>query len=225
MANRTPLAPETWYHCFNRGVDKRRVFQDIRDYERFLELMYVCNGTKKIHLSNLRKKRLSQILTMDLDRGEPLVEIAAYCLMPNHIHLILKQVADKGISLFMQKLFTGYLMYFNKRHDRTGALFGGAFKSKHLYDDQYLKHAIAYVHLNPAELFDTRWKQGKANLKLINKNIRDYHFSSFQDFVGKDRLENLLIGNSRDTLYDKIPTIKEILEEAHSYYQETPAAR
>lgn len=221
MGNRKPLVPEEWYHCYNRGVDKRKVFFDTSDYERFLMLLYVSNGTEITHLSNFRQKRLDDILTdQSIIRGENLVSIGGYCLMPNHVHVIPQQLADKGISLFMQKVFTGYTLYFNKKYNRTGPLFAGVFKSKHLYDDRYLKRALSYVHMNPIELFEKRWKEGVGDITSIEKRLRTYEHSSLVDFMGSARAHQNILGASVHTLFERKPAVKEMLADAKQYYLE-----
>jgi len=171
MTTRQPLVPGEWYHCYNRGVDKCRVFESRLDYERFLALMYVCNGMKDNSLSDRSDTRLQTILNdAHIDRGNARVDIGAYALMPNHVHFVFRETRQGGIASFMRKLFTGYTMYFNKKYDRTGALFGGAFKSKHVRDDIYLKQVMAYVLLNPVELFEPCWKQGA--IDIIRQHAR-----------------------------------------------------
>src|ERR1700679_3572183 len=109
MGSRAPFAIGEWYHCFNRGVDKRSIFEQPGDYERFLIQLYIGNGTKNIRASQLSSIKLDAVLEDNrMDRGEPLVDIGAYALMPNHFHLILKEVRANGIPTFMQKLCTGY---------------------------------------------------------------------------------------------------------------------
>src|SRR3989344_2853321 len=132
MATRNPCSTGEWYHCYNRGVDKRVVFTEPDDYQRFITLLYTCNGTKQVWISNPTYHNLSSFLEDDIDRGGPLVEIGAYALMPNHPHLVLKQMMDNGIARFMQKVFTGYTMYFNIKNERTGALFAGTYKYRHV---------------------------------------------------------------------------------------------
>ena len=157
-----------------------------------------------------------------IDRTEPLVEIGAYALMPNHPHLILKQVADGGIARFMQKVFTGYTMYFNLKNKRTGALFAGTYKSRHISNDQYLKQAISYVLLNPAELFADDWKKGMIDLSQIREPLLAYRFSSLSDFLGSKRQENKIVTEMGE-FYEKKPTLDEMLSYAISYHQENPA--
>lgn len=218
---RSPFVVDEWYHCYNRGVDKRKIFEDVRDYERFLLGLFVGNSEIPVHISNLKSSRLQEALNDDsLERGDPLVEIGAYCLMPNHFHLLIRETTEGGIAKFMQKLCTGYTMYFNTKYERTGALLSGTFKSKHVSDDRYLKHLVSYIHLNPAELFNPKWKIGQENPHKIKKNLEEYRYSSLPDFFGQKRLESSIIGETLFDLYETIPTLSEIVEDAHAYHQE-----
>lgn len=153
---RVELAPNETYHVYNRGTDKRVIYQDGRDYQRFLELMYLSNNDLPVRVNDTKKYGMS---SYEVERSKPLVSIGAYCLMPNHFHILLQQHADNGISKFMQKLSTGYTMYFNKRYKRTGTLFEGVFKSQHAGKDEYLKYLFAYIHLNPVKLIQKDWKE------------------------------------------------------------------
>ena len=102
---------DNYYHIYNRGTDKRQIFSDNADYVRFIHYLYGFNDNKIIpnFSRDIEGGPASNIKPRDL-----LVEIVAFCLMPNHFHLILKQVKDGGITKFMRKLSTGYVMYFNK---------------------------------------------------------------------------------------------------------------
>jgi len=146
MAQRkTQLANDEFYHIYNRGVDKRTTFADKQDFFQFLQMLEYFNN--EASLGGLEKYKYPK---HSQQRGSTslLVEILAYCPNRNHFHLLLKQVADDGISRFMQKVGTGYTMYFNKKYKRTGALFGGVFKSRHIDTDTYLDHVGVYVNLN-----------------------------------------------------------------------------
>src|SRR4051812_26566615 len=114
MANRTPMGVGEWYHCYNRGVDKRVIFLDDSDYKRFLALMYICNGVNNLRISDMAHFNFEQVLAIEpSERGEPLVDLGVYTLMPNHPHFVLREIRPNGISIFMQKILTGYTMYFN----------------------------------------------------------------------------------------------------------------
>lgn len=221
MAMRSPFGVDEWYHCYNRGVDKRTVFEDTGDYNRFLLLLYLGNGSVPLHIANLKNQNIRAVLeNTSIERGEPVVEIGAYTLIPNHFHLVLKEIIEGGITIFMQRIFTAFTMYFNKKYERTGALFAGPFKSRYVTDDRYLKHLVSYQHLNAAELFDPRWKNGSGDLRKIEKQLTTYPYSSLPDFLGQKRLERKILGDSIFELYDSIPTLSEIIEDAHAYYVE-----
>lgn len=222
MTQRVPIAEGEWYHCYNRGVDKRNTFTSNRDYERFLMLMFLSAGQKKTQLSDIRNATLPRVLSNKrLARGSPLVEIGAYCLMPNHVHFIVKEVIEGGISTFMQRVFTGYAMYFNRRSERTGPLFAGNYKSKHLSSDRYFKHAINYVHMNPIELYEPKWKTGAGNVGVIEDKLRAYRYSSLPEHAGIERAERKILGNEVFTLFDSPASLSSMLFDAQAYYRET----
>jgi len=221
MAEREPFGIDEWYHCYNRGVDKRIIFEDAGDYNRFLLLLYLGNGSVPIRISNIKNQDLRAVLeNVSIERGEPLVELGAYTLIPNHFHLILKEILEGGIATFMQRIFTAYTMYFNKKYERTGNLLSGVFKSRHIEDDRYLKRVISYSHLNVAELFDSKWKTGQGDLKKIEKGLREYPYSSLPDFLGHERPERKILGDSVFELFETIPTLQEIIDDANAYYFE-----
>ncbi|MFA5888664.1 MAG: transposase [Candidatus Paceibacterota bacterium] len=170
------FVPGEFYHLYNRGTDKRIIFADKKDYEHFLFLMHICNTTKNIESRNINET---------FNREETLVDIGAYCLMPNHFHFLVYEKTEGGVSKYMLKLMTGYSMYFNKKYERTGKLYEGVFKSIHTQNDNYLKYLYSYIHLNPAKLIDKDWKTSK-NRNVVNllKYVFDYKYSSLQEYVG-----------------------------------------
>lgn len=111
---KTMFAVGEWYHCYSRGVDKRIVYEDERDYLRFLEQLYLANSGVPLRRDDIGTRDFEEIL--QIPRKEPLVAIGAFCLMPNHFHLVLKEIVEDGITTFMQKLGTAYAMYFNARY-------------------------------------------------------------------------------------------------------------
>jgi len=200
------FAEGEYYHVYNRGNDKRTIFLDASDYSRFLALLYICNNTRIVHLSDYVGSSLHDILS--LSRGEMIVDIGAYCLMPNHFHFLLREKKEGGISAFMQKLSTGYTMYFNKKHHRSGSLFEGVFKSKHVDIDEYLKYLFSYIHLNPVKIIDSEWKEkGLNDLQKTKEFLEKYEYSSYLDFIGKTRPENSIL--SRKEFPDYFETAKD----------------
>lgn len=185
---RTSFAPGEFYHVYNRGTEKRNIFLNKSDYLRFLLLLYHCNSNKSAVL-RLENKNF------DLDpKRETMVDICAYCLMPNHFHLLIREKIEGGISRFIQKLSTGYTMYFNKRHEHNGVLFQGKFKSIYANDDEYLKYVFSYIHLNPVKLIDPNWKEnGIADHDRAKACLENYTHSSYPDYLGVNRKESVII--------------------------------
>ena len=226
MGNRSGFAPDEFYHLYNRGTEKRNIFSNKGGYERFLSLLYLCNSTKQVHTTDIIPRGLTSWklweILKEFDREETLVDICAYCLMPNHFHLLVREKTDNNISRFMQKLMTGYTMYFNMRHERTGTLFQGTFKSTHVDDDQYLKYLIAYIHLNPIKLIEPRWKEtGITDKKRAEYFLEKYQYSSYTDFHKQGRPEQIILAPEALPEYFESPTnfkksITEWLDYQHS---------
>jgi len=198
MTRSVVFAPGEFYHLYNRGTEKRRIFTNTYDYERFLALLYLSNSTNPVHLQ-VQGRTLKEVLANNNDRDSILVEIGAYCLMPNHFHLIVKECVDGGVSKFMQKLSNGYTGYFNARNERSGALFQGKFKAQHADSDRYLSYLVSYVHLNPIKLIEPHWKEvGIKNMPKAEEYLEQFRYSSFRDYIGHTRMENVII--SKDSL-------------------------
>lgn len=122
-----------YFHVFCRGNEKRDIFIESGDYERFL--------------SKMKEYRIIHQIS-----------IISYCLMPNHFHLLLRQDANKAISYFMHRLTVSYAMYFNKHYHRVGHLFQGSFKAKLIRDDAYILQLSRYIHSNPREIVSSKTK-------------------------------------------------------------------
>lgn len=196
MGRSISFGPEEFYHLYNRGTEKRKIFMNGGDRDRFLALLYLCNQSQPADLK-YQGRTLSEIGTEKVRRGEPLVDIVSYCLMPNHFHFLVRERQEGGISKFMQKLTTGYTMYFNRRHERSGALFQGKFKATHVNDDRYLQYLISYVHLNPVKLIEPLWKEtGIVDRERAEKYLEQYAYSSYLDYRGRTRPENILLERS-----------------------------
>lgn len=173
-----------YYHVYNRGVDKRIIFEDEQDYTVFLHFI-------KVLLSPLPEKQLhplAELTGFDPIRFRPLlttlhgkVDLVAYCLMPNHFHLLLKQVPLNGMSEFMRRLATCYVMYFNRKYERSGYLFQGRYKAVLVTEDSYLLHLSRYIHLNPYEL------TGSDLVKLVK--LSTYPYSSYACYLGRKNAE------------------------------------
>lgn len=192
MERKISFAPEEYFHIYNRGVDKREIFNDRNDYQRFLESLYLFNSKERIVLRAISRKD-----RFNYNRGDTLVDIGAYCIMPNHFHLLVKSKDDLGISVFMKKLLTAYSMYFNKKYNRSGVLFQGAFKAEHVGRDEYLKYLYAYIHLNPVKILDPEWKEkGIKDVERSKEFLKSYENSSYLDYIEEGRPEVAIINRS-----------------------------
>jgi REP element-mobilizing transposase RayT len=138
---------ECYYHVFNRGVDKRSIFEDKNDIYYFFNRLTDLNiDAVNSRLTTKRFKKQGEAIIEP--NHAKLVSIIAYCLLPNHFHLLLKQESKDGISKFMQKLGTSYTMYFNTKYKRSGSLFQGKFKANLIDGDFGLPILSVYINLN-----------------------------------------------------------------------------
>jgi len=189
MERKISFSEGEYYHIYNRGVNKNDIFGDIHDREHFVRLLFVSNSNRAVRFSEIKSLPFSSI-----NRNEPLVSIGAYCLMPNHFHVLIKEINEGGISRFMAKLTTGYSMYFNKLHGRVGPLFQSRFKASHVNNDNYLKYLFAYIHLNPVKLIEPEWKEkGIIDKNFAENYLKKYRYSSYEDYTGIEREENMIL--------------------------------
>ncbi len=188
IMRKTIFTNNKYYHIYNRGVDKRKIFLDKNDYIRFLHDLYEFNDENPA----IQYSRVGGLASNILQKRKKFVEIICFCQMPNHYHLILKQLTTRGITRFMHKLGTGYTMSFNLKQKRKGALFQGPFKAIHIENETYLTHLSRYIHLNPIKLKEPKWKKQKIkNWKKINKFLEEYRWSSYLDYIGKNNFPSI----------------------------------
>lgn len=157
------------YHVFNRGVEKRTTFIDSKDYERFVDtLNYYRVKTPPARFSFRKRGIFSGRQAETVSIGE----IICFCLMPNHFHLLVKQIEEQGITTLLSKLTNSYTKYFNTKHKRVGPLFQGSFKAVRIENDEQLIHATRYIHLNPL-------------MDYLVKDLKLYPYSSYLEFLGE----------------------------------------
>lgn len=165
----TPLISGQIYHIYNRGVEKRWIFEDARDYKRLLKtLTYYQFAGPKPKLSHY-----FQYQNFKPELSVKIVEIVAYCLMPNHFHLMLKQVAENAITEMLSKTSLSYTKYFNTKYKRVGPLFQGEFKAVLVESDEQLMHLSRYIHLNPIASF-------------LAKDLQNYPWSSYKEYINRE---------------------------------------
>ncbi|MGI0134728.1 MAG: transposase [Candidatus Micrarchaeaceae archaeon] len=186
-----------YYHVYNRGAHKQDLFLEEIDYRRFQLLLHILNTSQRVVIRDLlqRYRGRSSVDIFHLEHTDhALVDIMAYCLMPNHFHLILRQKSPDGISIFMKKLATAYAMYYNLKYEHSGVLFQGRFKSKHVGEDAYFRWLFSYVHLNSIDLVEPGWKEkGLQDMNRTRSFVNTYPYSSFVDYLGPERPERALL--------------------------------
>lgn len=171
-------------HLFSGGVDHRNIFLIREDYERFKAYLYILNDAESVRPANVIA-RDGGGNTYAHARSEPLVRIAAYALLPTHFHILAAPVAEKGISRFMQKVITGYTMYFNARTIRTGRLFASSFKSRVVMRDS-VPATRAYIHMTPAQFFFDDWKkESRESIGASMGKIATYPYASLHEYHSK----------------------------------------
>lgn len=183
------------YHVVLRRIDDNLIFKDTNDYYRGIFSIYEFNTTKSITIRDRRKARAKiKTLLKETSRGpssvvderDKLVEIFTFCFMPNHIHLLLKQLKDEGITKFMRKLGTGYGGYFNRKYSRKGYVFQNRFSAVRIKNNNQLKIVFVYIHTNPISLIEPQWKEkGIKNPKKTMKFLENYKWSSYPDYISK----------------------------------------
>ena len=201
-----------FYHIYNRGVARLPIFLDESDYARFVHDLYEFNDVHPA-LDARVKARISEVGPPRL-RREPVVAILAWCLMPNHFHLLLQQRIDNGVSFFMKKLGTGFTMYMNQKYERSGHVFQGKFRAKHIDTQGYLLHISRYIHLNSIDLVDPNWKeQGIRDWGSVQKFLEEFRWSSYQDWIGKKNFPSVLNRSGIDGLFKGSEDYKRFISE------------
>ena len=176
-----------FYHVFDRGVDKREIYLDKSDYLRFVHDLYEFNDSNPAKDFSYRYKNKGNLVSQFGDKRDTIVNIHAFVLMPNHHHLLLEQVEDNGVSLFMSKLHGGYSRAFNLKYKRTGHLFQGPFKAIHIKDDIHLGFLICYLHCNPLDIWRSNWRDKQLtdfDIKEALRFLEKYRWSSHLDYSG-----------------------------------------
>lgn len=202
------ISVDEGYHIYNRGAHKRITFHDTADYARFLFLILFLQSpftfdqvSRPVH--RFVKHRVFDIAEADVSEivGERYVELLSFCLMPNHFHLIVREIEESGTARYMQRVLNGYTKYYNAKYEASGHLFQGPYKAVHVESNEQLLHLSAYVHRNPREL--PGWKDKE----------HTYAWSSYQDYIDENRWGDLL---STGLILEQFETKNEYHEFVHS---------
>ena len=200
-----------FYHVLNRGVDKRNIFLNQGDYLRFVHDLFEFNDHTSPSNNNydFRKtiKYQRNFIEQDQNTRKLLVNISSFCLMPSHYHLLLQPLVEDGLFQFIKKLNMGYANYFNKKYQRSGALFQGRYKSVRINDEAHFIHMPYYIHFNPLDLFMPSWREREIdNADQAMNFLKRYRWSSFLDYIGRPNFPSV---TQRDTLTEFLGRPKE----------------
>jgi len=210
------FAINEFYHLFNRGVDKREIFLNRGDHIRFIHDLYEFNDINPAPEFSRHKNvghSTSHIIFGRRNKNKDnLVNIHAFTLMPNHHHLLVEQIKEKGISLFMRKIHTGYTNAFNLKYKRSGHLFQGPFKDIYVKSDTQLAFLICYIHSNPLNIWKPGWKEKRLTnfeIKEALKFLENYRWSSHLDYLGIKNFPSVIHTNFLLKFFDGTKGYKE----------------
>ena len=181
-----PLLTGEYYHIYNRGVDKRDIFNNLKDLDRFKESIKQFNQVEGIGSLEIYHKSVRALSSHRQLKSKPLVAIVAFCINPNHFHFILKQLVDGGVAKFMQKLQGGYTYYFNLKNKRSGSLLQGTYKYKMIKEDNYFRKVFGYTNKNYL-VHDIP----KNKISFVFASDKEYESGSF-DFVSRAEGQKML---------------------------------
>lgn len=197
MSNKNPqFVNGKIYHVMVRAVGNTTVFDDEKDFYRGIFCIYEFNSSKPVNMWIRRRHRIleKKVLgrtSLTLQERDVFVDVLAFSFMPNHLHLILRQVKDGGISKFMQKVGTGYANYFNKKYQRKGHLFD-KFRAVCIEDDIQLQMVFIYVHTNLISLIEPGWKEnGIKNIDKVIEFLENNKRHSYLDYIGKQNFPSV----------------------------------
>lgn len=175
-----PIVTGQIYHVFNRSIARQPIFTNNSSCYRAMEIIsyyqFLETPLRFSHFIRLPKDLKNSTLDALL-QSKKRVKILAYCLMPNHLHFLIQEISDKGISTFMSNLQNSYAKYFNIKNERNGALFQQMFKTKLIETDEQLIHVVRYIHLNPLTSYIL------SNIEELS----EYPWSSFQEYLGTSK--------------------------------------
>ncbi len=231
-SKRPPLVNGEIYHIVLKAIEGLKLFRDEKDYFRMIHDLFEFNDDNPVpsnyRITQLRKNNVTRKLLVTLRNRrirKMVVEILAFCLMPNHIHLLVRQLREGGISKLMRKIGARYGLYYNQRYERNGRIFGGRYKIVLIENNEQLKTVFVYIHTNPVAIIFPNWKErGIKDLKRVIKFLEEkYRWSSYPDYLGKENLPSLTsreflikamggLGNCRAFVNDWLKFKKELVD-------------
>lgn len=214
------------YHIVIRAVDGLKIFRDEKDYFRMIHNLFEFNDDNPVgwkFRQDFNTARTVLGVLGEKIKRKLLVNISAFCFMPNHLHLLLKQIKDGGISKFMRKIGAGYGMYYNKKYQRSGHVSQGRYRAVHIQDDKQLITVFVYIHANPISLIFPDWKErGISDTEKAMQFLDNYRWSSWQDYLENKNFPSL---TNREFLTETIggPKVcRDLINDWFQYKKELP---
>ncbi|MFC1626993.1 transposase [Patescibacteria group bacterium] len=164
---------DTYYHLYNRGINKNNIFEDASDYKTFLSYLKLYLAPIPTLLQDLQGETLKVSPSRKLNNYSDRINLLCYCLMPNHFHLLIFQKDSSGINYFMRSLGTKYSMYFNRKYKRVGTIFQGVYKAVRITKEEQLIYLSKYIHRNPLDILPSR------------RDLEGYKYSSYGNYLGR----------------------------------------
>lgn len=219
-----------FYHTYNRGVEKRKIFLGNSDYLRGVHDLYEFNDKNSVvnsYRSIVRFTKSHNLESNNLEKikepRERLVDIGVWGLMPNHYHLFSSPIKDNGLTVFHKKLGVGFANFFNTKYERSGALFQGRYKKVPVTDDRQALQLICYIHANPLDLWKPNWKErGLTSLEIQNalKFLeKEYRWSSHLDWWGIKNFPSLIDFEFMHRFFDNPKEYREFFTDWLRYYE------
>ena len=173
----TPLVTGEIYHIFNRSVAQQPIFKKSRECIRALEIIdyyrFVNTPLRFSHYNRLSSQEKGDLLKNLYKTNDKFIDIYAFSLMPNHYHLLVKQLKDGGVSKFLRIMQDSYAKYLNTKSKRSGSVFQQMFKAVRIETDEQFLHVSRYIHLNPLTSYVISQKD----------ELERYSWNSYMDYL------------------------------------------
>ncbi len=211
------------YHLVLRAIEGFKLFRNQKDYFRMVDDLFEFNDDGPTS-SSYRHGKIPRTL-LGMGGRRLLIEVLAFCLMPNHLHLLVRQLKQGGISKFMRKIGAGYGGYYNKKYQRRGRLFDGRYRIVHVKTDNQLKIVFVYIHTNPVAILIHNWKEKGISAREFQKALKfleNYRWSSYPDYLGKKNFPSL---TSREFLLREMDGVREARRFVNDWLREKKKLR
>jgi len=214
-------------HIYNRGSRKMPIVFDEADKWRFLKtLRYFNDEYSSCNIWRSVKKIIDSGKCNQFERPKdwpsprPLVKVLAYCLMPNHFHLLLEEIREDGISKFMSRFSDSFTKYTNTKRNESGRLFQGPYQSKIIKDEKYFQYVDTYIQVfNPFELYPGGVKNAVKDFDKAFDFVLEYVFSSLGESFGRRNL-HILNKDTSEEASGSLKEYKELAQESLAYHSE-----